>query len=167
MHWTLGKFPENIKSLVFDSIQTIQIFPFSPFMCWRCNTHTGNLIHTLWDCKALFSFWKASSSFIVSLTGNLTALTPAMALLGLNLDLYTLNYRTIVANILIAARLTITKLWKSTLAPNLSEVILRLNSQAGFTLLPHVAHSRDPVHPRSLFQVQFSPEFLGLELSDF
>lgn len=119
------------------------MFPSSSSLCWRCNTKIGNLLHTLWGCKALSSFWKSISSFIASLTGNLIALTPAMALLGLNLDIYPINYRTIVANILLAARLTITRLWKSTLAPNLSDVILKLNSIAHFELM--LVHKNDAI----------------------
>lgn len=60
-----------------------------------------------------------------NLTGNLIKLTPAMALLGIKRDIYPLIYRTIVAHILTAARLTITS----------SNVISRLNTQAQFELM--------------------------------
>lgn len=58
-----------------------------------------------------------------------------MALLGINLDTFPFQYRILVANILIAARLTITKMWKSIEAPNLCDVILRVNTQAYYELL--------------------------------
>lgn len=57
-----------------------------------------------------------------------------MALLGFDIHMYPIEYRMIVANILIADRLTIIKLWKSKDAPNLSDVIIRLNSQAHYEL---------------------------------
>ena len=120
-----------------------KIFPSSSPICWRCESHTGNLLHTLWDCKTLSSFWNNVSSFIASFTGNLKILTPELALLGLNLDVYPPQFRTIVANFLTAARLTITKLWKSTLAPNLSDVVQRLNTQAHYELM--LAHRKGTI----------------------
>lgn len=50
--------------------------------------------------------------------------------------MYTLlQFWTVVANILIAARLTITSLWKSNDVPNISGVIVRVNTQAQYELL--------------------------------
>lgn len=111
------------------------MYPSSSPLCWRCNEHIGNLHHTLWSCKNLQSFWKTISKFIADLTGNLIELTPAMALLGLNLDSYPSMFRTIVTHILIAARISISTLWKSCEAPNLTTVIIRLNIQAQYELM--------------------------------
>lgn len=137
LHWTLGKLLKNIKSLVLDTLQTLQIYPSSSPICWRCDHQLGTLYHTFWNCKNLSSFWNTISycTFIASLTGNLILLTPATTLLGINLDIYPLIFRTVVANVLIAARLTIAKLWKSNTAPNLTDVILRLNTQAHYELM--------------------------------
>lgn len=112
-----------------------KIYPSTPDICWRCNEQTGNLIHTLWSSKTLKSFWNSISSFIADITGNLSTLTPASALLGIDLEKYPTIHRTIVLHIFIASRLTIAYLWKSTEAPNLSTVITRLNTQAQFELM--------------------------------
>lgn len=112
-----------------------KIYPSTSPLCWRCTDQVGSLFHILWSCKNLTSFWNSISTFIASLTGNLLKLSPAMALLGINLDTFPFQYRILVANILIAARLTITKMWKSIEAPNLCDVILRVNTQAYYELL--------------------------------
>lgn len=112
-----------------------KIFPSSSTICWWCNNQIGTLYHMLWSCKNVSSFWNSVSVFIASLTGNPNKISPAMVLLSINLDIFLLHYRIIVVNILIAARLTITKLWKSKEAPNLTEVITRLNLQAHLKLV--------------------------------
>lgn len=117
----------------FNLVKNITLPP--PLYAGDATNKLAHLLHTLWSCKNLHSFWKSISTFMSNLTGNLTKLTPAVPLLSINLDIYPLNYRTIVAHILIAARLTITSLWKSTEAPNLSNVIAKLNIQAHFELM--------------------------------
>ena len=112
-----------------------KIYPTMSDICWRCKEQTGNLLHTLWSCKSLRSFWNSISSFIADFTGNLLTLTPASALLGIDLEIYPTIYRTVVTHILIASRLTVAKLWKSTEAPNISTVINRVNTQAQFELM--------------------------------
>lgn len=98
----------------------------------------------------MYSFWKSISYFIVTLTGNLLKLTPAMALLGINLDKYPSVYRTIIVHVLISARLNITSLWKSNDAPNLWNVIARVNIQAQYALLlAHKNYSITTLRPGS------------------
>ena len=122
-----------------------KIYPTASDICWKCNEQTGNLLHTLWSCKTLKSFWNSISSFIANLTGNLTKLTPTNALLGIDLDKYPTLYRTIVLHILIASRITVASLWKSADAPNLPMVITRLNTQAQLELL--LAYKNDSIIP--------------------
>lgn len=110
-----------------------KMYPSTSNICWRCNDQTGNLLHILWSCKSLQRFWNSIAFFIADLTGNLTKLSLATALLGLNLDVQPKIFRTIVIHTLIAARLTITSLWKSRDAPNLSTA--RLNIQAQYELM--------------------------------
>lgn len=112
-----------------------KIYPSTFNLCWRCNDQTGNLLHILWNCKSLQSFWNSITSFIADLTGILNKLNPATALLGINLDIYPKEFRTIVFHTLIAARLAISSLWKSSNAPNLSTVIARINTQAQYELM--------------------------------
>lgn len=85
--------------------------------------------------QKLNKFWEHYLLFIADLTGMLIDLTPEMALLGIILDRYPLCFRTIVTHTLVAARLTITSIWKSTETPNLSRAVARINTQAQYELL--------------------------------
>lgn len=132
-HWDNAQKIMNIWYLTPYKLS--KMFPSSTPICWCCNNQTDSLYHMLWSCKNLSSFWNSVSSFITSLRSNLLKLNPAMALLNINLDFFPPQYKIIVANILIAARLTITKLWKSIEAPNLTDVISRLNIQGHYELM--------------------------------
>lgn len=64
---------------------------------------------------------------ISRLTGFLTKPSQGMATLNLQISKFPTQFRTIVTHILIAARLTITKRWKTTCAPEIAEVVHRVN----------------------------------------
>lgn len=101
-------------------------------LCWRQCVSIGNFLHILWTCKSLKSFWNSVFSFISQVTGMLTTLSPHLALLGLTIDSFPIQYKTIVSHIFIAAKLTITSAWKSSKALNALEVIRRVNSHYFF-----------------------------------
>ena len=132
-HWDNAQ--KIINRWYLTPYKLAKIYPSTSNECWRCNDQIGNLLHILWSCKNLHSFWNSITSFIADLTGILNKLNPATALLGINLDIYPKEYRTIVFHTLVAARLTITSLWKSKDAPNLSTVIARINIQAQYELM--------------------------------
>lgn len=105
----------------------------NPLCWWHCNK-IGNLYHTLWGGKIFQNFWNSVSSLLSSLMipNRRTSLTPELALLGIGLDAYAMSQRTVVAHILNAVRLSLSKNWKSTGEPTISMVISRLNTQCQY-----------------------------------
>lgn len=78
---------------------------------------------TLRACKNLASFWKRVFCLVSDITGIFTTSSPGLAILNLGIDSFQSTCHKIVTHILLAARLLITKQWKSNLSPNISEVI--------------------------------------------
>lgn len=103
-----------------------------PIACLKCLTqkrpivgHKGNLMHIIWTCKCLTSFWNSVFSLISQVTRIITKPVGHFALLGLSIHDFPKQFRTIVLHILFAAQFT--NKWKQT--PNISEVMQRVNIQ--------------------------------------
>lgn len=109
-----------------------QIYTTADNQCWRNCGEPGNLLHILWKCKSVLSFWKSIFSLISRITGTITPASPELALLGLTLDKYPNDQRCIMTHILIAARLTVLSKWKKDLTPTLEEVISRVTIQYSY-----------------------------------
>lgn len=92
-HWDNS--PKNLNRWYLMPYRLSKIYPTASPNCWRCNDQIGNLHHTLWSCKNVYSFWNTVSVFLADLTGILMDLTPAMALLEINLDIYPIMYNVI------------------------------------------------------------------------
>lgn len=83
----------------------------------------GNLYHILWTCKSIRSFWRKIFQFISNISGILTAQNPGLAIINISLDSFPILYRNVIDNLLLSAKLTITRNWKEDLAPNPSEAV--------------------------------------------
>lgn len=108
------------------------IFPSEMNTCWRQCGSKGSIIHILWDCKNIRSFWYAIFKQITSVTGFIIKPTPHLAPLNLSIDTIPFQFRSIITHILIADRLTITATWKTTLSPNTEEVVRRVKTQHSY-----------------------------------
>lgn len=93
----------------------------SPY-CWRSCGSVGTLLHIFWSCPLLRRFWDDIFIMISSLMNQPCPATPEFALLLLGIDAIPPKYRTLVCNILHAARLSIARHWKSLESPTLLEV---------------------------------------------
>lgn len=91
--------------------------------CWRQCGLRGDLLHFLWSCPKLFSYWSDAFSIISIITQLTTLPNPALAILSLGIDGYPLKLQHTIIHILLAARVTIKRHWKNHTPPTIAEVI--------------------------------------------
>lgn len=91
--------------------------------CWRQCGMRGDLLHILWKCPKLKNYWEKVFQIISELTQSQISPNPALALLPLEADLVPSDMGHSVLNILLAARLLITRKWKSDIPPSITEVV--------------------------------------------
>lgn len=87
-----------------------QLYP----LCWRGYGLIESLFHILWSYPMLQSFWTGIFSLISDIAKDPFPLSPGLALLNLSIESIPLPLRTEVTHVLLAARLLITRMWKST-----------------------------------------------------
>lgn len=87
----LGTITKAAHLLVSDTISIIKIFqiPLYPLLEGVCG-QVGNLIHIFWTCKSCTSFWRKKFPILSEKTGVLTKPDPALAILHLGIDVYSL-----------------------------------------------------------------------------
>lgn len=89
---------------------------------WSACQGVGTLIHVLWECPNLKSFWNRVFTFISDVTGCLTKPNAALALLSIGADIFLDEFKLMVIHILFTARLLILHKWRGSLVPNISDV---------------------------------------------
>lgn len=87
----------------------VKWYPGSSALCWSGCGLTGNLYHILCSCKNICSLCRNIFQFISEITGILTALNSGLAILNIGLDSFRILYRNVIANLLLSAKLTITR----------------------------------------------------------
>lgn len=90
------------------------------------------LIHTLWDCPHLKSFWNKIFTLISKVTDCLTKPNAALALLNIGVDVFPDKFRSMVIHILFIDRLMILWKWRGSLVSNISDVKTRMNLTASY-----------------------------------
>lgn len=126
-HWEL--LLKILYRTYLTPVRLAQIYPDSSPNCWRDCGGRGCILHILWSCKEVRTFWKEVFSLINKVTGEAIIPSPQLALLNIGMHLIPNKYRSLITHILIAAKLTITSKWKSKETPLLSEVINRVKTQ--------------------------------------
>lgn len=111
--------------------------------CWRQCGQVGSLLHMWWSCPLLSNFWSQIADLIIELTGYHISLSPELAILDINLVDIPLCFRTIIHHILLAARISIARIWKQPTAPSISEIIKRVNFSC------HCELTLTPLNPSS------------------
>lgn len=91
--------------------------------CWRGCGLVGTLSHMLWLCPSLRSYWNSVFRLIKKLTGFIIRPNIKLAILSIELEKFPHNFKHVVMHILHAARLILMRKWKTTLTPNVGEVI--------------------------------------------
>lgn len=102
--------------------------PSIPPLCWQNCINTGNLLHILWSCKVIESFWKDVISIIQDITNTTSTSNPALSLLSLGIENFPPMARKVVIHILSAARISLAREWRSQSPPKIEEVISRINT---------------------------------------
>lgn len=101
-----------------STLDAIKLLPRYIHMTQPPHPHAGETVgpqglnYILWGCSKITNFWKYLSQLLSQVTGIPTSLTPELALTGI--DTVPQQLRCINTHILLAARITIVKHWKST-----------------------------------------------------
>lgn len=82
-------------------------------LCWRKFGMTGNLYYSLWLCNNIASFWNDIFKLITVVTGITIPPSPELALLSIGIENIPRNMQCITIHILLAARLSMVRHWKS------------------------------------------------------
>lgn len=109
--------------------------------CWRNCGQIGSLKHILWDCPPIASLWTEIFHLISTITNTQIPPTPELALLNLSTDTIPVNSRTVALHILLATRISITRKWKSTQPPTLTEIINTTQTHHTYELI--MTHTHD------------------------
>lgn len=97
--------------------------------CWRSCGSIGTIVHMLWYCRFISSYWRQIFSLISSISHTPSTYNPSLALLHLGIEKCHPNSRVVLTHLLLAAKLNITRFWKTSEPPNISYTITDLNLQ--------------------------------------
>lgn len=90
-------------------------------LCWKCHNNEGTMYHAWWGCTMVKKYWLMIAEAIAEVLGyNLTKI-PEIYILGLKMEEFKPEDRTIIWYMLAAARILLAKYWKSEKTPELFE----------------------------------------------
>lgn len=97
--------------------------------CTRCHMGRGTLIHVIWECSALQSFWSEIHQFLNTKLGFPAVCAPENSLLGLIEDLVPSKFeRLLYKALLFYARKIILLNWKPPKRPTVSHWVQLINA---------------------------------------
>lgn len=96
-------------------------------LCWRSCGQVGSLLHMWWVCPIISPFWLQVQALISEITGLQISLSPELAVLDIDLFDLPRPMQVIIHHILLAARISIARLWKTSTTPSLTELCNRIN----------------------------------------
>lgn len=82
-------------------------------LCWRGCEQVGTLVHMVWACPHLRSFWTEVFKLIAKTTGVFTKPSVEKAILSINMSDYPISVRSIAMHIIFAARSLMLSKWKT------------------------------------------------------
>lgn len=126
-HWE--SYQKTIHRWYLTPYRLSKMYQGHPPSCWRKCGSTGTIAHVLWFCKSLSSFWNQIFTLLSTITGIHSSPTPEAALLHIGIEKYPVHCRSVVIHLLHAAKLNITRLWKTCESPSISNTITDLNIQ--------------------------------------
>lgn len=95
----------------------------NPDTCWRCKKAKGDLFHIMWKCEHIQQYWVEIFRVLSDVSAQDITLTPDLALLNLNIDAQPHHVWQVMIHILLAARLSITRLWKTDKVPSIEQTL--------------------------------------------
>lgn len=119
----------------------VSIYKTSSPLCWYGCGFLGTLVHILWACNSIRSFWRKTFQLISEVTGIITPTDPALALLNIGIDKFPFQFCGIIANILLSGRLILTRHCKQDLAPNPSENVTQQHYLYEKSWIPNLSSS--------------------------
>lgn len=126
-HWE--SYQKTVHRWYLTPYRLPKMYPGQSPSCWRNCGSIGSIAHTLWFCKSLSSFWNQVFALISSITGISCSPTPALALLHIGIEKFPTQSRCVILHLLYAAKLIITRLWKTTTVPSISSTVADFNIQ--------------------------------------
>lgn len=117
--------------------------PKNPNTCWRCKSSIGDMFHVFWSCPSLRTYWEKIFRLISTITHIEITPSPALAILNLTIEDIPFPFRHVTTHILLAARLNLTRQWKSDGHPTLTQVvdIVALHFSYEITLVAHTGQA--------------------------
>lgn len=117
----------HVKEKVMFTAKQIASLP-EP-LCWRQCGDQGTLAHILWYYKSLRSYWWQIFTLISAISGHQTITNPALALQHIGIENLPRNTKSVIIHLLLAAKLNITRLWRTPSQPTMANMVLGLNYQ--------------------------------------
>lgn len=125
-HW------ESIQKLFhkwyYTPARLAKIYPATSPQCWRNCTKIGTMQHVWWECPFIHGYWQEVATLISTVCEVPPPSSPMDLLLGLDVPNWPKRIRVVATHILIAARLSLAKKWKSPQPPIRSDLIVLLNN---------------------------------------
>lgn len=113
--WTaLWEISQNIDQLSYLTPSTLVMFKgHTSSQCRRACCGMGTIFYILWECPQIYHFWKSIFCIISEVVGYSIPPSPTPAILNLNIEKIPHLLWKVVTHILLAARLSVTRLWKA------------------------------------------------------
>lgn len=140
----MGTFPKTPLHMVLNRRQTFpQILPTNAGE----TDQKGDILHIFWGCPKLNIFWHDITTLISTISQTQIAVSPSLELLNLDIESLPHNTHHVIMHLLLAARLTIDRHWKSSPPPTLLETIWLTNTHHSYELLMVASSSGKLQHP--------------------
>lgn len=107
-----------------------QAFP----LCWRNCGNAWDIFHILWKCPILHSYWHEIFEIISEVAHNHTP-SPDLALLNWNIESIDPSTRHSVTHNFVVARLSITRIWKNSCPPTVSDTLELFYKHSSYKLM--------------------------------
>lgn len=115
--------PKNDLEITPNTLQALKFGnSFSP-ACWRKCGHTGSILHRVWSCNCLNKVWNTIFDIVSEITTQFLSPSPKLALLNLGINAIPPKFRHVNIHLLLVARITMTRHWKSDHNPPFIETI--------------------------------------------
>lgn len=101
--------------------------PQNPGTCWRCKEAKGDMIQIFWTCSHVQEYWKNIFKNISDITNSPVHSSPELAVLNLTIKKIPKPFRHVTTHILLATRLSLTRLWKTDQIPTIANTIDLVN----------------------------------------
>uniref|UniRef100_A0A803K169 Reverse transcriptase domain-containing protein n=1 Tax=Xenopus tropicalis TaxID=8364 RepID=A0A803K169_XENTR len=105
-----------------------KIYQESSPLCFRCQAETGTLLHTLWSCPMLTTYWASILNKLNAVIDSDITPSPKVCILGITSSLeLNQDLKTLITKALFQARRQLTLNWKGQTAPSYDSWLSAMN----------------------------------------